>query len=72
MLPLQNLQKTYYLSINKKYQDLGFYMIKCPHCKQEFDANMIQRDVIIANTLIVFLVFSCPICKTYLDVKYVP
>jgi len=47
-------------------------MIKCPYCKNEFDANTIQRDVIIANTLIVFLVFSCPICKTYLDVKYVP
>lgn len=47
-------------------------MIKYPYCKNKFEVNTLQRDGIVANTLIVFLVFSYPACKTYLDVKYVP
>lgn len=47
-------------------------MIKYPHCKKEFEANTLHKDVIVTNILIVFLIFSCPECKTYLDVKYIP
>jgi formate dehydrogenase maturation protein FdhE len=47
-------------------------MIKCPHCEKEFDAKTLQRDVLVTNDMIVFLIFSCPACKTYLDIKLIP